>query len=221
MGRLKKYNGDETWSRNCPDCNITIEYTQRSQLVEAIKKNRKCQKCGCGWSKGQTKKTNSSLRLNAERGSKTKKEKFANKELVPWNKGLTAKTNEIVRLIAEKHKGFKHSEETKNIISLHSKKRWKSGLYDNQKSPNQKAFKRYQNKVHRLTKKVQHLVEGYDKSKQGRMGESGAYQIDHIIDIKWGFDNNIPAELIAHLSNLQFISWEDNNKKAYYGKSKS
>ena len=53
------------------------------------------------------------------------------------------------------------------------------------------------------------------------MGKSGAYQIDHIIDIKFGFDNNIPAEEIANIKNLQFISWEENNKKAYHGKYKN
>lgn len=221
MARLKKYNGDEVWTRNCPNCGIVINYAQRSQLIEATKKNRKCQKCGCGWSKGQSKETNASIRLNGERSSKTKKAKFANKELVQWNKGLTASTSDIIRLIAEKHKGFRHSEETKMIIAAHTKQRWESGLYDNQRNLNQKDFKKYQNKVHRLTRKVQHLVEGYDKSKQGKMGQLGAYQVDHIVDIKWGFDNSTPAEIIADISNLQFIPWEDNNKKAYYGKSKS
>jgi hypothetical protein len=221
MARSKKYNGNEIWSRSCPSCSSTITYTQKSQLNEAIKKNRKCRMCGCGWSKGLTKQTNESLKLNGERSSKTKKTKFANGILVQWNKGLTARDNDIVRLIAEKHRGFKHTEETKATIAKHSRQRWESGLYDDQRNPNQNAFRRYQNKVHRLTKKIQHLVDGYDKLKQGRMGKEDAYQIDHIIDIKWGFDNNIPAEIIAHISNLQFIPWQQNNKKAYYGKSKS
>jgi hypothetical protein len=53
------------------------------------------------------------------------------------------------------------------------------------------------------------------------MGILGAYQIDHIIDIKFGFDNNIPEEEIADIKNLQFITWEENLKKGYYGKSKN
>ena len=51
------------------------------------------------------------------------------------------------------------------------------------------------------------------------MGVNGAFQIDHIIDIKYGFNNNIPAEEIADLKNLQFIPWEENIKKGYHGKS--
>lgn len=123
--------------------------------------------------------------------------------------------------MSENHKGFKHTDEVKKIIGIHSKKRWKSGLYDSQKNPNQDPFKKYQNKVHRLTKKIKHLIEGYDESKRGRMGKPGAYQIDHIVDIKWGFENGIPEEFIADLSNLQFIPWEENIKKGYYGKSKN
>lgn len=93
MGRPKKYNGDEIWSRNCPTCNTILTYSQKSQLTEAIKKNRKCQKCGCGWSRGQNKFNNSSIKLNVERASNTRKHKFINGESVPWNKGLSASSN--------------------------------------------------------------------------------------------------------------------------------
>lgn len=216
---MAKYPNGFKFERNCPKCDVLIKYKSYQGYENAIENNRKCRKCGSGWANGLTKETSESLRINGERGSKTKKEKFESGELTVWNKGLTKETSDIIKRNAENHTGFKHKEETKKIIGKHSKQRWDSGYYDNQYGENPTEFKYYQHKVHRLTDKVKHLVEGYDESKRGKMGVDGAYQIDHIIDIKYGFDNDIPAEDIADISNLQFIPWEENNKKAYYGKT--
>jgi uncharacterized protein YukE len=199
---MKKYTNDFKFERNCPSCGNLINYKSYQGYETAIKRNSKCQKCGCGWMKGQT------------------KENFKNGYVV-WNKGLTKNDNLIVKNISEKRKGKKHSEDVKELISFHSKLRWSQGVYDNQYGKNYTEFKKYQHKVHNLTSKIKHLIEGYDKTKHGKMGVQGAYQIDHIIDIKYGFDNNIPAEEIADLQNLQFIPWEENIKKGYHGKRKN
>jgi hypothetical protein len=206
---------DKIWIRNCSNCKIELTYKVSSQFYEAERKNRKCRKCGCGWSKGQTKETNESLAKMSKNVSKS------NKGKTPWNLGLTKETSDIIKKISEKNKGYKHSDEVKILIGNHSKERWNIGLYDNQYGKNYKEFKKYQNKVHKLTHKIKHLIEGYDITKHGKMGKLGAYQIDHIIDIKFGFDNSIPVEKIADISNLQFITWEENIKKGYYGKSKN
>lgn len=47
-----------------------------------------------------------------------------------------------------------------------------------------------------------------------RCGVDGAYQLDHIISIKRGFEEGIPASTISHISNLQFISWKANRSKS-------
>jgi hypothetical protein len=206
---------NKIWIRNCPNCKIELTYKISSQYYEAERKNRKCRKCGCGWSKGQTKETNKSIARMAENVSKS------NKGKTPWNVGLTKETSDIIKKISEKNKEYKHTDEIKILIGNHSKQRWKDGLYDNQYGKNYKEFKKYQHKVHKLSHKIKHLIKGYDATKHGKMGKSGAYQIDHIIDIKFGFDNNIPVEKIADISNLQFIKWEENIKKGYYGKSKN
>jgi hypothetical protein len=217
---MKKYPKDFKFERNCPACNKIIEYKSYQGYETAIKRNGKCQKCGCGWMKGQTKENNESIKKMSEKVSNKWKEKFNNGYKV-WNRGLTKNNNTIVKDISEKRKGKKHTEEVKKVISFHSKMRWELGVYDNQYGENYNEFKKYQNKVHKLTNKIRHLIEGFDENKRGVMGKSGAYQIDHIIDIKFGFDNNIPVEEIADLKNLQFIPWEENLKKGYHGKSKS
>jgi len=56
------------------------------------------------------------------------------------------------------------------------------------------------------------ILSNYNK--RGKAGINGAYNLDHIFPIIEGFKNNIPPEVIGDISNLQFISWEENNKKS-------
>lgn len=45
---------------------------------------------------------------------------------------------------------------------------------------------------------------------RGKAGVKGAYHLDHIVPIRWCFDNHVPAEICAHQSNLQMITWRSN-----------
>jgi hypothetical protein len=68
-------------------------------------------------------------------------------------------------------------------------------------------FDYYRDKVKILTNEVCHLVEGIEhRSFKGP-------HIDHKISIRYGYDNNIPAENIAHISNLRMLSAKDNLAK--------
>lgn len=46
----------------------------------------------------------------------------------------------------------------------------------------------------------------------GRSGTSG-YHVDHIVSIRYCFDNNVPEHICAHPSNLRMLFWKDNAKK--------
>jgi len=80
--------------RNCPDCNCIITYKTKSNMNEAIKNNRKCRKCGCGWQNGLTKENSEILRKKSKLQSISMK-KFREKN-PPWNKGLTKENNKII-----------------------------------------------------------------------------------------------------------------------------
>ncbi len=78
-------------------------------------------------------------------------------------------------------------------------------------------FKRYSGKVHRLTRKT------YEKFKdeinpmnhpRGTCGVDGAYQLDHKISIRTGFDNGLAPEILAEKDNLQMLPWHVNLKKS-------
>jgi len=76
------------------------------------------------------------------------------------------------------------------------------------------AQKRYRNEVDRLTKQQPlHQLEHYDK--RGPNGKDGAYTLDHIISVAFGFKNSIPPEEIASISNLRMIPWKDNIVKGW------
>ena len=65
----------------------------------------------------------------------------------------------------------------------------------------------YWNKVWKLSNENAINVEGISKRKWKE------YDLDHIVPIKYGYDNNIPAELIASVDNLRVIPHKDNYTK--------
>ena len=51
------------------------------------------------------------------------------------------------------------------------------------------------------------------KNGGNRRLDENAFELDHIISKKYGFDNKISPEIIGDISNLQFIHWKDNSTK--------
>jgi len=85
------------------------------------------------------------------------------------------------------------------------------------RNPNLSEYKKYKNKVGYLTKKNYELYKEQinpNNYKRGLCGVEGAYQLDHIIPVKYGFENNIPEEIIASVGNLQMLPWKINLKKS-------
>lgn len=69
------------------------------------------------------------------------------------------------------------------------------------------ARKEYKLLVQELTEQNKESIEGIED--RGYR----TYHIDHKISIDYGYRNNIPAEDIAHPSNLHMMWWEDNVSK--------
>ena len=67
----------------------------------------------------------------------------------------------------------------------------------------------YKGKVGYYSKKVWEEVENYDKSKHNFKD----HHIDHKISLSYGFKYGIHYEVLSHVSNLQFISKEENELK--------
>lgn len=78
------------------------------------------------------------------------------------------------------------------------------------------AYRRYANRVHKLTKTIyEQNVSIINPNNLPRTlaGVEDGYQLDHIIPVRYGFDNDIPPEEIARLDNLRMIPWKENVQK--------
>jgi hypothetical protein len=112
-----------------------------------------------------------------------------------------------------------HSDEVKQLIRdyrllYNAKLNGYESVDEYEKS--KPARKRYYQTVWKLTKQVdKSLIPGFENLiTDNTAGNEGAFHLDHIYPINEAFKNNIPAELIASLENLQFIPWLDNQKKS-------
>lgn len=74
-------------------------------------------------------------------------------------------------------------------------------------------FERYRYQVYKITNK-QPLKSLANYSKRGGYdSHEDPYHLDHKYSIVFGFKNNIPAYIIGHISNLEFIPARKNNSK--------
>lgn len=89
-----------------------------------------------------------------------------------------------------------------------------SGPRNGRWNPNKSKFNTYNGKIRKLTKRNKIVWGEWENAdKIGKMGVKGAYQLDHKISVKYGFDNHIVPDLIADIKNLQIIPWEENRNK--------
>lgn len=83
-------------------------------------------------------------------------------------------------------------------------------------NPNKTEFYRYCRAVTRATYANRHIYSKWENfDKIGLCGVEGAYQLDHIMPKRYGFENGIPPEQIGDIQNLQIIPWLDNRIKGH------
>lgn len=137
---------------------------------------------------------------------------------IPWNKGLTGATNERIDNIAKMQIGI--SKNKGQVAWNKGKKKLETSEILSRNDPIYSNFRKYRNRIAVRTRKV------YEQFKHeinpmnlllGKCGIDGAYQIDHIISVRQGFDQGISVEMISAKENLQILPWLDNVLK-YDGK---
>ena len=123
----------------------------------------------------------------------------------PWNKGLTVDTDERVSLYVNAQKGQSRSG---NYSTGADHPGW---------NENKDEYYRYRKEVDILSENNYNSnidLINPNRYPRGKCGVDGAYQLDHIIPIHYGFVNSIPPEDIAKTENLQMLPWEENLKKS-------
>ena len=83
-------------------------------------------------------------------------------------------------------------------------------------NPNRSDFLHYQNKVRWLSEKT-YKENIHTLNPEGKIralcGVDGAYQLDHIISVKKGYELNMTPEELSDISNLQLLPWKVNRDK--------
>lgn len=78
---------------------------------------------------------------------------------------------------------------------------------------NTEEWVRYKNRVYKLTEKVynEHIdIINPNRHPRTIAGVDGGWQLDHIIEVRYGFDNQIPPEILCEVSNLRMLPWKKN-----------
>lgn len=112
------------------------------------------------------------------------------------------------------YKSSYFSEKMRNIdrSSLYEK------LRGTVKNPNIDEYKRYANKVHRLSAKVYNEnidIINPDRRPRTVCGVDGGWQLDHIVPIKECFEKGLSAEEASSLNNLRMLPWKQNLMRNY------
>lgn len=223
--------------RKCPDCGNKISHKCKYTRNYAERDDRKCGSCA---SKDRTVFKNGGVYQHwIDKCGKTiadEKMKIANEKR---SFSMSGKNNPMYRMgykligskngmfgknhldsSKEKMKGYRpcmqgknnhfygktHSDDSKELLS--------EKFYINKFGITKKEYlnsvscrKKYARKVRQITNKQPlHLL----KNSEHRGLDVNSYHLDHIVPIRYGYENNISPEKIGDISNLRFISCKEN-----------
>lgn len=208
-----------TYKRNCPECDIEIEYKHRRSFKKGEKNNTPCRKC-------YSKKTSKTLK-GVPTGRKRRKDSDIEKKYfrgcTECNKPIGYSTEKLLKrsisnnTICNSCNNYKHKKTWNDIITedhIKQMRATKAGFKDFdeyvKKYPKKQMYKL---DVWRLT--YRHDLTTLEHwEKRGKCGVSGAYQLDHIYPISAGYENNIPPAELAKVENLRMIPWRQNLLKS-------
>jgi hypothetical protein len=186
-----------TETHSCTRCNSKLYYTNKGSWYNARKRKENqgfliCKPCQDKNAK-IVNKANPKI-TGRPKGSKTRPEKRANHSRPGNGRRLNGSLTFEQRMLGiAKRNGYSSYEEYRNSLP-----EWKKYRIDVWRITNQQPL---------------HLLENYNK--RGVNGQTGAYTLDHKISVKRGFIENIPAEIIGNIDNLEMLPWEENITKGW------
>jgi hypothetical protein len=196
-------NSEYALIRKCPSCGSDIYYTGKScrwNVKLGIRNNTVCNKCNTAKFKTGGKPWNVGIPMSDQAKQKNSQRK----------KGKTVHSDSYKQWLSKNSYFCQKGKDSTPVRRLLKRL---NISYDDFLI-RQVSLKEYRRVVWHITKQQPiTILENYEH--RGLAGQLGAYHLDHIISIKYGFDNNIPAEQIGHISNLQMLPWLENIKKSY------
>jgi|3_EtaG_2_1085321.scaffolds.fasta_scaffold76326_2 hypothetical protein len=194
------------FNRKCPKCNVTITYKSKYARNNSENKKLNCKSCS-GKLKTLTKEHKEKIGKALKGRKLVWNDKIWDSRRRNGNGGVSEHQKDWLR----KNSVFtKTGEDSVRIQSILKEKNISYEEYLSELS----EYKKYQRQVRSITNNQPiHTLENYDKPRD-KCGVSGAYQLDHIIPVRLGFEWGIEPERIGDISNLRFIDWETNLKKS-------
>ena len=214
------------YKRNCPKCGDEILYKNPRSFKWADKDGNPCRKCYSKKISESVKKKYDSGEFNFVPRNKEKEKTLirnfhkncpnCGNEMSYVSEG-TLNTSIKKNTICNSCSTYKYNKTFKDVIKPEhtlQMRATKAGFqnFDEYKLryPKKQFYKR---EVWRLTyQKPIDTLENWEL--RGRCGVEGAYQLDHIRSIDWGWKNGIDAEVIAQWDNLRMIPWKTNLLKS-------
>jgi len=181
-----------------------IPFKRRSASIETKQKLSKSLKGKSAWNKGLKDVISAETKQKMSISAKERVLRGIlpdNTGNIAWNKGLTKETDCRVSKYA--------ASQFNQVRSGNYSRGEDNGNWNANKS----EYAAYSNKVRMLSEAV------YRKNKsvinpnnlpRGRAGVDGAYHLDHIISVYYGFTNKIAPEEISKMENLQMLEWREN-----------
>lgn len=214
------------YKRNCPKCNSIIEYKNPRSFKWADRDGKVCRGCysktisatikdkfknGDWIPKKRNKENEKTLERNYHRNCPKCENKmnYASKGILERAIKENTMCNKCSTIVYKK--GIMNGVTKEQVEQMRATKAGFQNFDEyKQKYPKKQFYKR---EVWRLT--YQKPIDTLENWKlRGRCGVEGAYQLDHIRSIDWGWKNGIDAEVIAEWDNLRMIPWKTNLLKS-------
>jgi len=180
------------FKRICPSCKKTLIYNRRSECLNAHNKNGSCISCA---------KKAKEFHHSEETKNKMSETKLGRTWEMIWGVDGAKNMREY----------YKTNLSGYNSATVRGQCR-KLGITVDEYKDQLTDFQMYKSAVYMFTKR-QDVSSLNNYEKRGLAGIQDAYQLDHKVSIRYGFDNNILPSIIGGISNLEFIKWEDNLRK--------
>jgi hypothetical protein len=181
-----------------------LKYKRKPHSQETLKKISDSLSGKSPWNKGKKGIYSDETIKKMQNAKIGYKPKHSNKGNVAWNKGLSV-DDDRVKSYVDKQTG---KSKTGNYVS---------GECHPNYNPNRSVFEKYRQQVSILTEKtyVQHKEEiNPNNHPRTLCGVEGGFQLDHIISVKKGFNQNLSPKDISNKSNLQMLPWKINRDKS-------
>jgi hypothetical protein len=215
-----------TYNRNCPICDSKLEYTNKRCWYNANRTNAKCKQCYHKSASNTLKKKYENGEFNFVPRNKEREKtllKLFKRNCPECGNEMSYSTEKILKQSIQKNticnscSTYKYKKTFKDIIKPEhtlQMRATKAGFQNfdeyKLKYPKKQFYKR---EVWRLTyQQPLDTLEYWEL--RGRCGVEGAYQLDHIKSINWGWENGIAPEVIAEWDNLRMIPWKTNLLKS-------